>query len=423
MVCKKKKGSAIIITLITTLVIGMIVTTLRSARLNLSASIESTEVNQDADVAIRLLMDDVEKNMKKDFTARNFDHKGEFTYIQAETVPVTLSNANSFNTNYRIEGVDTSIEFIKDSYGELSGIELENPVYGTDYINYFAVDTNNNLIYSRVNSSYLSKAQAVKTYNPNYVPSTSKPRVYQNGLLNTQYSYDVATGNLKRALYVDIAENADIYNIKYPLQEKSITKKDDNKTVSKTLIKIPDNFKELYIVFCNEDKALPTGLFSNDYVNSLDITTDDIRDTIRKEYSFIRVYSNRGNIVVESALPIFESTMQNSTMIQTNEEYTVTNLKVQDKKNDIIIAKDNILNSSTSSKIESFLSANVKDVTGEITMTSDNRVRQYYTSTKYPEKITYTIKIPSKRSYKLEYRIFNKNNILVKKQEYMLEVR
>ncbi|WP_275372782.1 hypothetical protein [Clostridium tertium] len=419
----KRKGNVILLTLLALVLVGIAIIEIKVARLNLTNNLTSSEVLEDADVALRLTIDNANDSMKEEFFPKNFDYSGQYTYLQAEYIPITLDKAADLNREYALEGHDIKIEFIPDAYGTLSSINIEYPKFGTDYLNYFTVDTSNNLASNRVNSNYLSKSQALKTYNQNFSVS-SKPLIYKNNILSNQYSYDISTSNLKRALYLDMPENKDIYNIKYPKYEKGISKKINNTEYIKTTVELPQHFKEVYMVFCNENNPLPTGLFSSDYNYVQDIITDDVRDNIRRDHSYIRIYKNNNEVTVEYSLPIFESTLQNSVKIDSNSNYTVTNLKADiNKALSQIVVKDNILNTSTSDKVESFPTDTLSAIMGEVTLCSSSRVRQYYTSDNLPNQIIYTIKVPAKREYMLKYRIFNKKNILVRKQEYILEVR
>lgn len=420
----KKKGNLIIVTLITLSIIGVVTMSLRSSRLNLLANLQSNDVLGDSNIATRLLIDDANRILKKDFSPRTLDTSTEYTYTQAEVTPILKETATLLNKSYQLEDQQVTMEFVSTMDNLLETVQIEYPKLGTDYINYFTVDENNNLINNRVNSNYLSKAQVFKTYNQNFNPSNSTPRIYKGNILSSQYSYDVSTGNLKKALYVDIKENNELYNIKYPILEQPTIKVSSNMEYAKTIINIPRNFKELYIVFCNEDLPIPTGSFSNDYTQTTDILTDDIRDQIRKKYSYIRIAQKDSEVVVEAVLPIFEKTVENSISVESSKDYSLANLNTQKLRElSQITEHESTINSTTSNKTETFQTSLATSLSGDISFTNQGKTKQIYKAKTFPEKIISTIRIPVKREYKLSYRIFNKKNILVTKQELILEIR
>lgn len=422
MLIKKRKGNILIYTLLILVLLSIIVMELRVARLNLTENIMSSKTMHNADVATQVMIDDANRSMNDEFYAKTFDYKVDDVYLQAEYTPISLKEADNMNRPYSLDSNDIQLKFSQID-NNLSNITISYPNFGTDYLNYFIVDDTNNLYSNRINSTYLSKAQVLKKYTPT-LSGSSKPLIYKNDILNRQYSYDINGSNLKKALYVDMIENSDIYNIKYPLYEKGINKTIDNTKYTVSDIAVPTNFKEMYIVFCNEDKALPTGLFASNYGYSTDIITNDVRDSIRLNYSYIRIFKDLNNFYIENSLPVYEEGFQYSTTVNSDSNIRITNMKANlDKSINSIQVSQYSLDTITGSSSLSDLSDTVNTVMGTISLALGNRARQLIATDKLPNDITYTLKTPATRQYKLSYRIFNSKNILIKKREYILDMR
>lgn len=419
---KKRKGNILIYTLLILTLLSSIILEIRVARLNLSANVTSSKTMHNADVATQVMIDDANKKMNEEFYPTTFDYKVGDVYLQAEYTPITLDIADNMNRTYGLSAEDINVSF-NTIDGVLSSVHVSYPKFGTDYINYFIVDNTERLYSNRVNSTYISKAQALKTYNSSYNAS-SKPLIYKTNLLSKQFSYDIAGADLRRALYTDIIENADIYNLKYPIYEKPTSKTLNNTKYTISDIDIPSNFKEIYIVFCNEDKPLPTGLFTNSYGYSTNIVSDDVRDKIRLEYSYIRIFKDMQNYYIENSLPVYEPGFQYGTTVTSNSDIKITNIKANLESSITNIPTDQYkLDTITGDTSVSAVSDSVNVVRGNISLALGNRARQIIVTDKIPSNINYSIKVPSARQYKLNYRIFNSRNILIKKREYILNMR
>ena len=418
----KKKGNVILYVLLVLTLLSLLVSEIRVARLNLTENILSSKTMHNADVATQMMIDDANKSIREEFYSKTYDYKVGDVYLQAEYTPITLKEADSLNMPYKLDFTDLNVKFnTVDTI--IESIEVSYPQFETDYLNYFAISDNNELVYNRVNSTYLSKSQITKQLNKNFL-ADSKPLIYKGDSLNKQYSYDIETTNLKRALYVDIAENDTMYNIKYPLYEQAATKMLSNTKVIISNIKVPINFKELYIVFCNENKPLPTGLFDLSYTYGTDIVTNDVRDNIRRNYSYIRIYKDGEGLVIENSLPIYEEGFQYNTSVQGNTGISIRNMKANLPSNLTDIYTDaNKLDITTGSNDVNAQSDSINSVEGVISLATGNRARQIITTDKIPNNILYELKVPTSRQYKINYRIFNSKNILIKKREYILDMR
>lgn len=402
----------------------MLVVEIRVARLNLTQNIMSSKTMHNSDIAIQMLIDDAYKSMEEEFYAKTYDFKIGDVYLQAEYTPIDLSESSPIDTSYSLNFSDLTLKFNKVS-SEIESIDITYPQFGTDYLNYFVVNSFDELKSNRVNNTYLSKSQVLKKYNKNY-SETSYPRLYKGEVLSKQFSINLDAFKLKKALYLDMAESDSIYNIKYPIYEAPTSKTLDNTKYTISNIAIPEDYKEVYIVFCNENKPLPTGLFDDKYTYGTDIATLDVRDNIRRMYSYIRIYknTNTNKLVIENSIPIHEQGFQYTTIVGGPVNASITNMKANmDIKEDTVINSNDKLDTVTGENNIINQSAAINSVSGLISLATGNRARQIINLDNIPTQITYELKIPTKRQFKISYRIFNSKNILIKSKEYILEMK
>ena len=403
---KLRKGYALITTLFLICFIAMISLSINVHRLNLTSGLKTTGMQDSVNYSINKMCTEVEDKLDISFKNMTYAKKYETHFIDATVTAVDNETATPNGIQYALRKENIKLNIVKDSSDNVTSLELQYPVINDNFVA-SAVFTEDALSQYHIDNSDISYSLINKSFDSGI--TGTNPRIYTSNILEDSNSYKVSSEFLSNALFLDLVMENQKYKINYPIVDKPVEEYTGGLKTRITKIPIPKVYKDIFIVFCNRDTGIPTGYMSSNYKGGLNPTTGDVRDSIRKDYSYIRIHKDTFEDVVDYILdynlPTFERNLPASSKFESGVPYTVTNIMGN-------VEQEHFKSSST----DTFPLLPLTRVSGTPTLTSEYRSRQYYTADTLPKSFEYSFWKPNTRDYVLKFNVHDNRNNLVKTQ-------